>query len=288
MVTNKKKDRVTLEFKETISSYAASKVVDWVLKNKVDQGVSAHFKWTDDDKVLIKKTLFDKKSLQNGLPIDDAQYAQFFQSVIDNGLNTDDVKLFQLYKNRLPLRALGLAYDLLDFKCSGEGLISRNEIELGYYMLEISIAPKIYSSQLPLVLSSLDHENGEANKFLLHCQSDRIAKRLIKLDANSLVSVHSDSTWVSNDITHFKLAKLTKNFFLSRLYKKLGKPFSVDNVTSVTDAEFNSLWLQYDSIFSYNRRNNGIDKNRSMAPYGDAVKISPSQQIKNLIKAFLK
>jgi hypothetical protein len=46
--------------------------------------------------------------------------------------------------------------------------------------------------------------------------------------------------------------------------------------------------LQYDSIFSYNRRNNGIDKNRSMAPYGDAVKISTSQQIKNLISMFHK
>jgi hypothetical protein len=45
------------------------------------------------------------------------------------------------------------------------------------------------------------------------------------------------------------LAKLTRNFFISRIYKKLGKNFNLINNLSVTEFELNVLWGKYCKIF---------------------------------------
>lgn len=238
-----------LAVRQLISDYAASKVIDWIFKDKVDHGVKSKFMWTQEDKELLKQAVLNPQFAPKDLPLHDAKFKKFFQSIIDNGLNTDDVRLFQKYKNQLPLRALGLVYDLNDFQEAGKRLVSRAKIDAGFYMLEIVIKPKLYNSSLEICLNIAGENRENETNLALFAQSDKVAKRLIKLDNEAQVALLANKHWQLNDIQHFKLAKLTKNFFLSRLYKKLGKLTRPDQFVSLKNEEIDKLWLEYNQLF---------------------------------------
>ena len=284
---NSSEKKVT-KFKEIITGYATPKVIDWVLKNKVDQGATSSFNWSDKDKQLLKSILLDPKVAPADLPLSDLKYKKFFQSVIDNGFNADDVRLFHRYKNKLPLRALGLVYDLSDFSVDLEEIVSNNKIDAGFYMLEVMISPKSYSSRLPFILSEAPRKGKVAASFLLYAQAEKVAKRLIKLDDDASLVIKLDPSWNAKDIKHFKLAKLTRNFFLSRLYKKQGIDFHLQSKAEVSDTQLLKSWKQYDQIFTR-------EINRQQVSYDVAIakeekKSTPSavDQMRNLIRSLLK
>lgn len=276
------------KFKEIITGYATPKVIDWVLKNKVDQGEAASFNWSDKDKQLLKRVLLDPKAAPSDLLLTDLRYKKFFQSVIENGLNTDDVRLFHRYKNRLPLRALGLAYDLSDFAMESEGLVSNNKIDAGFYMLEVMISPQSYSSRLPFILSETARKGKNMTNFPLHVQAEKLTKRLIMLDEDTSLVIKLDPSWNQKEIKHFKLAKLTRNFFLSRLYKKLGHDFDLQSKAVVSDAQLLKSWKQYDTVFS--RQINRQQVSYDVAITNEEKKAVPSvvEQMRNLISSLLK
>lgn len=276
------------KFKEIITGYATPKVIDWVLKNKVDQGEAASFNWSEKDKQLLKRILLDPKVAPSDLPLSDSKYKNFFQSVIDNGLNADDVRLFHRYKNKLPLRALGLAYDLSDFAMESEGLVSNNKIDAGFYMLEVMISPKSYSSRLPFILCETARKGKNKASFPLYVQAEKLTKRLIKLDEDTSLVIKLDPSWNQKEIKHFKLAKLTRNFFLSRLYKKLGNDFDLQSKAVVSDAQLFKSWKQYDTVFS--RQINRQQVSYDVAITNEEKKVVPSaaEQMRNLIRSLLK
>ena len=281
-------EKKSTNFKEIITGYATPKVIDWVLKNKVDQGEAASFNWSDKDKQLLKRVLLDPNVAPSDVPLSDLKYKKFFQSVIDNGLNADDVRLFHRYKNKLPLRALGLAYDLLDFTMSPKGFVSNNKIDAGFYMLEVMISPKSYSSRLPFILSETAHKGKNMVSFPLYAQAEKLTKRLIKLDEDTSLEIKLDPSWNQKEIKHFKLAKLTRNFFLSRLYKKLGNEFHLHSDSAISDAQLLRVWKQYDQLFNYqtNRKHFSLDIEVTNAE----KRATPSgvEQVRNLIRFLLK
>jgi len=281
-------DKKSTKFKEIISSYATPKVIDWVLKNKVDQGATSNFNWSVKDKQLLKNILLDPKIAPTDLPLSDLKYKKFFQSVIDNGLNTDDVRLFHRYKDKLPLRALGLAYDLSDFALESGELVSNKKIDAGFYMLEVMISPKSYSSRLPFTLSETPRKGKAGASFPLYVQAEKVTKRLIKLDDDTSLVIKLDSSWNQKNIKYFKLAKLTRNFFLSRLYKKLGIDFHLQSKAEVSDAQLLKSWKQYDQIFT--RQMNRPQLSYDVAIANEEKKVTPSalEQMRNLIRSLLK
>jgi hypothetical protein len=239
-------------FKVVVADYAMQKVVDWSLKySNTASSEKAHFHWSVSDKDLLKSTIFSKKAVASRtLPLEDKKFKAFVESIIENGLNLDDLRLFQRYKDRLPLRAMGLAYTLDDFRFSKKGLASINKIETGFYMLEIEIMASQYSSKLPLVFSEISATRRSSGKqFLLDVQTNKIGKRLLKIDYDSYFHLTMDSVLQKEHISHFKIAKLSKNFFLSRLYKKIGKEFDIKNSSQITDQYIQELWQKYDNLF---------------------------------------
>ncbi len=278
----------TTKFKEIIAGYATPKVIDWVLKNKVDQGAAASFAWSAQDKQLLKKILLDPTVVPSEVPLSNLRYKKFFQSVIDNGLNADDVRLFQRHKNKLPLRALGLAYDLADFEAEDEALVSNKKIEAGFYMLEVTISPKSYSSHLPFILTEAPRKGTELTSFPLYVKAEKITKRLIKLDEDTALVIKPDPSWAQKDLKHFKLAKLTRNFFLSRLYKKLGNNFSLQAGAAVSDAQLLKAWKQYEHIFTRQLNHQRVGYHVAITTEEKKVIPSAAEQMRNLIRSLLK
>ena len=74
MPLKKTSEKSTTKFKEIITGYATPKVIDWVLKNKVDQGATSSFSWSDKDKQLLKSILLDPKVAPADLPLSDLKY----------------------------------------------------------------------------------------------------------------------------------------------------------------------------------------------------------------------
>lgn len=288
MPKKSKQKPIQTNFKKFVSDYATGKVVNWALKTKADQSSHANFKWSTEDKSLLKRALLNPENAPTDLPLNDTKFKKFIQSVIENGLNSEDVRLFQKYKNKLPLRALGLAYDLSDFKITDQDLVSNIKIEAGYYMFEVIISTKNYSSRLPIHLTESSVKLTNATKFSMYFQSDKIAKRLIKLDKDAVLTLHNESKWELKEIKHFKLAKLTKNFFLSRLFKKLGKEFKFNRDSTIPDTEIEKLWIQYDLIFKQQLPDYKIDYHTAISQREEIEIPNLKDQMRNLILSLLK
>lgn len=277
--------------KQTLNDRLAAKVIDWALKNRVDQGNVAEFRWNLEDKVLLQQIFADPKAVGLDLPMRDSKFRRFVQSIIQNGLNSTDVELFQRFKHRLPLRSLGLAHDLTDFsfiKEAGEATLqSKNKLQHGFYMLEISVEPRQFSARIQLEATATYVKRGEVDQYPLRVKSATVAKRLLwlKRDADLEVTISTpDGTAINKaDITQFRLARLTRNFFLSRLYKKLGKSFDMKQADRITDEVLASQWQHYERLFSQSymqslsRGSHGLSRSPTKTP-------SPNEQLQEILR----
>jgi hypothetical protein len=277
--------------KQTLNDRLAAKVIDWALKNRVDQGNVAEFRWNLEDKALLQQIFADPKAVGLDLPMKDSKFRRFVQSIIQNGLNSTDVELFQRFKHRLPLRSLGLAHDLTDFsfiKEAGDGkLQSKNKLQHGFYMLEISVEPRQFSARIQIETTATYAKRGGSEHYPLRAKSATVTKRLVWLkrdaDLEATISTPDGAAINKADVTYFRLARLTRNFFLSRLYKKLGKSFDMKQANRITDDVLASQWQHYERLFSHSylqtlsAGSHGLNRVLAKTP-------SPNEQLQEILR----
>lgn len=275
-----------------LNDYFVAKVVDWTIKNHVDTGRPSEFKWDLEDKQLLTKIFEDPKSNGLNLPMKDAKFKRFVYSIIQNGLNTADVNMFVRYKDKLPLRSLGLAYDINDFVKTTSGLNSKLMLNAGFYMLEIIVEPNSYSSNIQVECIANYSNDNKLNKkkldtFKLRAKSEAISKRLVWLenDANVSLDISSSKSIIDSkkDVTYLRFARLTKNFFLSRLFKKIGKEYDISKHSKLSVQSIRNLWDQYDLIFKPVVQ--GITPySQFVFPNVNSSIPSPDEQMKRILK----
>ncbi len=232
-------------------NYIVSKVIDWALSEQVDKGRFSAFKWGPEDQKLLNQIIENPKDADLDLPIQDSKFKRFFKSIAENGLNTLDVKMFYRYRDRLPLRQLQWEFKKEDFSFNNKKLISKEEIPAGYYMLEVEINTTSFSSQLFFDLQTDGIKKSQV--FELKTRSHRICKRLIYLENSSKLAANLSEQIQPNNIYHLRLARLTKNFFLSRMLNKIGRQFDIKKNDELNQDEFDVLWGRYDSLFQKNK-----------------------------------
>lgn len=237
---------------EQFHQFIVGKVIDWALRERVTEGRFSAFKWGQQEQELLNQIIENPKAAGLNLPIQDSKFKRFFKSIAENGLNTVDVQMFYRYRDRLPLRQLQWEFIKNDFAFTKQKLISKEEIPAGYYMLEVGIRTNVFSSQLQFDLQSTSASDKKYTHEL-RVRSNRICKRLIYIDKTTkLESAYSQQIGIDN-IYHLRLARLTKNFFMSRMMRKIGKQFDVKSEENISREEFEVLWNRYDSIFKRNK-----------------------------------
>ncbi len=232
-------------------NYIVSKVIDWAISDQANKGRFSAFKWGPEDQKLLSQIIDNPKNAGLNLPIQDSKFKRFFQSIAENGLNTLDVKMFYRYRDRLPLRQLQWEFKKEDFSFNNKKLISKEEIPAGYYMLEVEINTTSFSSQLFFDLQTDGIKKSQV--FELKTRSHGICKRLIYLENSSKLAANLSEQIQPNNIYHLRLARLTKNFFLSRMLNKIGREFDIKKNDELNQDEFDVLWGRYDSLFQKNK-----------------------------------
>jgi len=239
-------------------SRVISKVDDWSVKTEIEQLDFAQYMWSPTDKKILKDLLLNTKNQETKSLFLDLKFKAFVHSVIENGLNTDDMKLYQQFKHRLPLRALGLAYDQDDLSVSTASIRTKQPIRAGFYMLEVQIDSEVFRSKIPLNLLTGKRvskqvtpleELDEGLSFPLHVQSGRLAKRLVHINTDTVLSLELAAECRSEDLSLFRLIKVSKKFFISRIYKKLGKSLTLAQLNATSDSQFEESWRDYTTVF---------------------------------------
>jgi hypothetical protein len=256
MVTEQKRPKLIKTV--DLFSRVISKVDDWSVKTEIEQLDFAQYMWSPTDKKILKDLLLDTKNQETKSLFLDLKFKAFVHSVIENGLNTDDMKLYQQFKHRLPLRALGLAYDQDDLSVSTASIRTKQPIRAGFYMLEVQIDSEVFRSKIPINLligkrvskqvKSLE-KLDEGLSFPLHVQSGSLAKRLVRLNTDTVLSLELAGECRSEDLFLFRLIKVSKKFFISRIYKKLGKSLTLAQLNAISDSQFEESWRDYTTVF---------------------------------------
>jgi hypothetical protein len=98
-----------------------------------------------------------------------------------------------------------------------------------------------------------------------------------------VISTPDGVTANKTDLTHFRLARLTRNFFLSRLFKKLGKPFDIKQAERVTDEALAAHWEDYEHVFSQTYRQ-AVSRNSQGLSRAPTTTASPSAQLQEILR----
>jgi hypothetical protein len=237
---------------EQFHQFIVGKVIDWALRERVSEGRFSAFKWGQDEQDLLNQIIENPKAAGLNLPTQDSKFKRFFKSIAENGLNTLDVQMFYRYRDRLPLRQLQWEFKKEDFAFTKQKLISKEEIPAGYYMLEVGIRTSVFSSQLHFDLQT-PTTNSKKQTYELRVRSNRICKRLIYIDKTTKLEAALSEQISPDHIYHLRLARLTKNFFMSRLMNKVGKQFDEKKQEDISQEEFEVMWNRYDSLFQKNK-----------------------------------
>jgi len=237
---------------EQFHQFIVGKVIDWALRERVTEGRFSAFKWGQQEQELLNQIIENPKAAGLNLPIQDSKFKRFFKSIAENGLNTVDVQMFYRYRDRLPLRQLQWEFKKEDFAFTKQKLISKDEIPAGYYMLEVGIRTNVFSSQLQFDLQT-SSTGSKKHIYELRVRSNRICKRLIYIDKSTKLEAALSQQIGPESIYHLRLARLTKNFFMSRMMNKIGKQFDVKSQEHISQEEFEVLWNRYDSLFQQNK-----------------------------------
>ena len=251
--------RITV--KERLNNYLLEKLIRWVISERVDEGRPSWFHWDAADKKLLSQIIADPDKAGLHLDSSDTKYQKFFQSIINNGLNTADVQLFYRYRDQLPLRKLNWAFDLRDFKHEQSALRSTVKLSSGFYMIELQTRPNRFASRIPIGIhrSSKKLEMPKTLEEGLHSEDDfampvishRLNKRLVWLRSEGYVDLISDHTEGMRSITHLRFARTTRCFMIDRMMKKLGQEFNAKRHANMQEDEFEKLWQSYHERFGY-------------------------------------
>lgn len=270
-----------------INDRFATKVVDWVFRNQVDSGRPAEFRWEPDDQRALERIFTDPRQPSLKQPMKDSKFKRFVMSIIRNGLNTADVEMFVRYQDKLPLRSLGLVYDRGDFEITGKQVRTKRKIRAGFYMLEVNLSPAQFSSQIVADCSVkyVSGSNGTSSvtteDFPFRVKSGALCKRMLWLSADAELEINSNIDLGASAVRNLRLGRLTRNFFLSRLYKKLGMSFNVKKDSTMSDSQIKALWERYCAIF--NPRSNPQERYQYFLSSGEALNIpSIEEQLRQL------
>jgi hypothetical protein len=239
-------------------SRVISKVDDWSVKTEIEHEEFSEFMWSPEDKKILTDLLLNTKNKETKSLFLDLKFKAFVHSVIENGLNTDDMRLYQQFKDRLPLRALGLSYDLEDLNISASTIKTKAPLRAGFYMLETQIASAEFRSSIPLNLladyrlktrpaSKMDH--SKLLSFPLSVQSGNLTKRLVRLDKPAFMLLLLDPEISASDLSVFRLIKISKKFFISRVFRKLGRRLDLAQLNATKDSEYEATWQSYKRVF---------------------------------------
>lgn len=259
MVTKLKESRISA--KERLNNYLLEKLVRWVIAERVDEGKPSWFRWDEADKKLLSKIIADPDKAGLHLDESDTKYRKFFQSIIDNGLNTADVQLFYRYRDQLPLRKLNWSFDLRDFKHAQGALRSSVKLPSGFYMIELQTRPSRFASRIPIGIhrsskkietpKTLEEGLASEDDFAMPVISHRINKRLVWLRSEGYVDLVSDHVEGIKSITHLRFARTTRSFMIDRMMKKLGQEFNAKRHANMQEEAFENLWQNYHARFGY-------------------------------------
>jgi hypothetical protein len=239
-------------------SRVISKVDDWSVKTEIEQQEFAQFMWSPEDKKILKDVLLNSKEQQTKSLFLDLKFKAFVHHVIENGLNTDDMAVYQQFKHRLPLRALGLAYDHDDLNVSASAISTKQPIRAGFYMLETQIDSEVFRSRIlmnvvagarPVTQPSVSLEPSAAISFPLYVQSGSLSKRLVRLEHDAVLNIELAEDYSPQDLSVFRLIKVSKKFFTSRIYKKLGKKIDLVQLNALQESDFERSWQDYSTVF---------------------------------------
>ena len=257
------------------------KTVNWALQSSNGKTQLSELKWTDEERKILSQIIENPKDADLKLPVQDSKFKRFFKSIAENGLNSLDIEMFYRYRDRLPLRDLNWEFKKEDFIITKTKVISKTTIPAGYYMLEVGIGTNQFSSQLSFDLKTVDQTKSKHHKFELQAKSNRISKRLIFLENDSKLEATHPSNIIESNIYHLRLARLTKNFFLSRMFNKIGRQFDLKKDQKLIQDEFKILWNRYDSIFK--RHKNHFTEYEYYIQQVEAKQTpSRTQQLRNL------
>ena len=261
--------------------FIVEKVVNWALHCTNGKQLLSELKWNNDEREILNKIIEDPKTANLKLPVQDSKFKRFFKSIADNGLNTSDLEMFHRYRDRLPLQDLQWEYKKEVFVFTKTKAASKVIIPAGYYILELGIRTNQFSSQIGFDLKTIGQTKPKHQEFELQAKSNRISKRLIFLENNSKLEAVLPSNITESDIYHLRLARLTKNFFMSRMFKKIGRQFDLKKDQQLTAEELKVLWNRYDS--SFKRHKNPFTEYEYYIQQVEAKQTpSRAQQLRNL------
>lgn len=255
-----KKLKIT-KLQEKLNEYLMEKMVRWVITEEVDKGRESWFRWNEEEKILLKKIIQEPEKAGIKFNESDRKYSDFFNSIIEKGFNTEDLKLFYKYRDKLPLNKLNWMFEFKDFKRENNSqYISRKEIPAGYYMIEILLKDRTNSTKTEVSITSMDLEKNEKtdkrqvkkmdqNKFYISAMPNRMNKRLVWLSNHGRLKINLKTERKIVEIEHMRLARTTKSFMIDRMHKKLGERKSHLNNQNYTEVEMLKIWKRYDSIF---------------------------------------
>lgn len=230
--------------KFNIENILIDKIVSWSLKN-VPTSKTKKLDFNEEEKALIESISKDANKLNT-----DLNFSKFLRSLIKNGLNGDDVRMFYLYKDKLPLREIGWSLDLRDVNFENETLLLKKIVKKGYYMLEIEVHSSHFQADLFVEISIVQNDDPtKTKKFYLRTPSNRLSKRLLLLKGDSKISIKILNAKHKTFIYSFRIPRLAKPFFYNRLINKIPANFLKTLQLSQNDRNLETLFDQYNKQF---------------------------------------
>jgi hypothetical protein len=116
-------------------------------------------------------------------------------------------------------------------------------------MLEIAV--NLHKHELELAFQANSIIGGPPSELGgIRLQGNRISKRLLLIKKRSRIYTYIPKNFTKLNLTHFKLIKVTKNFFVSRMLKKLGwDSESNKESTNFSDKDIDLIFNSYNALF---------------------------------------
>jgi len=179
-------------------------------------------------------------------------YKYFFNFTID---------LFSFQRSSWSIKSIQDSHTVKSGKCNTHAEKSDTSlfyldgrIKHGWYMLEVQFNLPSIKSRLKVTLNG-DNVDSTVHNYPLALHSERISKRLIKIDNISQFQFAVPLNIKFTDIKHFRLVKVNQRFARSRLIVKLKalhpayKPARNREYERAAQADVGKLWEDYCTVF---------------------------------------
>lgn len=252
MVIENKKNKAKELTYQNFYEYIFDKIAYWALEIESSKSSLSEFKWRPEEKRVLHKDISNVNSEDLANLLKDTKYKKFILSIIKNGFNKADLEFFYRFKNDLPLRKLGLVYDLKISKNSEDYTHENIRIPAGFYMLEIE--PNVFNPQQKHLLKlsvkkSLSKKDLTALNIDIAIRSGRLTKRLLWIEEESFFNgyfAYDGDRYA--DIPGCRVVKLPRIFFIDRIMKKLAIERDLNSIKNISSSELRNYYDIYEDI----------------------------------------